>query len=166
MKLILRVYLPSQKAQNTKRSTSTWLDVYYAWAKVRNKKSDLERPHESRIGLDFVPKFCPIVFFKFWSIRLIRNRMAFSGNFGKIDPRFYFEVFQRFRFFKISKNFKINLGLFIPNCLQTHAITNTNTLTACFKAFVLHIKYPSDTKMLHTANCRMLKANVNAIRKC
>ena len=43
--------------------------------------------------------------------------MDFSGNFGKIDPRFYFEVFQ------------ITLtafGLFIPNCPQTHAITNTN----------------------------------------
>ena len=33
---------------NTKRSTSTWLNVYHAWAKVRNKKSDLESypPHE------------------------------------------------------------------------------------------------------------------------
>ena len=47
-----------------------------------------------QIGFDSVPKFCPIVFFKFWSIRLIRNCMAFSG-------------------------------LFIPNCPQTHAITNT-----------------------------------------
>ena len=51
--------------------------------------------------------------------------MAFSGNFGKIDPRFYFEVFQ------ILKNFKMNLGLFIPNCPQTHAITNTYTVQFC-----------------------------------
>ena len=47
--------------------------------------------------------------------------MVFSGNFGKIDPRFYFEVFQI-----ALTAFKMNLGLFIPNCPQTHAITNTN----------------------------------------
>ena len=28
----------------------------------------------------------------------------------------------------ILKNFKMNLGLFIPNCPQTHAITNTNNI--------------------------------------
>ena len=28
----------------------------------------------------------------------------------------------------ILKNFKMNLGLFIPNCPQTHAITNTNNM--------------------------------------
>ena len=44
--------------------------------------------------------------------------MAFSGNFGKIDPRFYFE------------DFKMNLGLFFPNWPQTHAIT-------------IHISHPS-----------------------
>ena len=36
------------KSTNMKRSTSTWLNVYHAWAKVRNKKSDLESypPHK------------------------------------------------------------------------------------------------------------------------
>ena len=36
------------ESTNTKRSTSTWLNVYHAWAKARNKKSDLESypPHE------------------------------------------------------------------------------------------------------------------------
>ena len=120
MKLILRVYLPSQRllcmGQSEEQETRPW------------------KLSSSRIGLDFVPKYCPIVFFKFWSIRLIRNRMAFSGNFGKIDPRFYFEVFRNRpnAVRAISKNFKMNLGLFIPNCPQTHAITNTN----CFAVMI------------------------------
>ena len=55
-------------------------------------------------------------------MRLTRNSIALSGNFGKIDPRIHFDV-------KILKNVKIDLGLFFPNCPQSHAITSTNYIS-------------------------------------
>ena len=52
--------------------------------------------------------------------------MALWGNFGKIDPRIHFDVFQITLFRAILKNVKIDLGLLFPNCPQSHAITSTN----------------------------------------
>ena len=61
-------------------------------------------------------------------MRLTRNSIALLGNFGKIDPRIHFDVFQITLTYvrAILKNIKIDLGLFFPNCPQSHAITSTN----------------------------------------
>ena len=63
-------------------------------------------------------------------MRLTRNSIALSGNFGKIDPRIHFDVFQITLTYvrAILKNVKIDLGLFFPNCPQSHAITSTNSM--------------------------------------
>ena len=63
-------------------------------------------------------------------MRLTRNSIALSGNFGKIDPRIHFDVFQITLTYvrAILKNVKIDLGLFFPNCPQSHAITSTKRL--------------------------------------
>ena len=42
------------ESTNTKRRTSTWLKVYHAWAKVRNKKSDQTHELDSILCQNFV----------------------------------------------------------------------------------------------------------------
>ena len=67
-------------------------------------------------------------------MRLTRNSIALSGNFGKIDPRIHFDVFQITLTYvrAILKDVKIDLGLFFPNCPQSHAITSTNVMVSIF----------------------------------
>ena len=57
-------------------------------------------------------------------MRLTRDHVTFSGNFRKIDPRIRFDVFQITLSYVrvILKDVKTDLGLFFPNCSQSHAI--------------------------------------------
>ena len=89
-------------------------------------------------------------------MRLTRNKIALSGNFGKIDPRIHFDVFQITLTYvrAILKKVKIDLGLFFPNCPQSHAITSTN----------YHCNLPSKKKInwfseILKSNCFEIKSN-------
>ena len=83
------------ESTTTKRSTSTWLNVYHAWAKVRNKNPTLKVILLLTNWTRFCAKISSYSVLQILIHTINSESHGFFGQFWENRPsRFYFEVFQ------------------------------------------------------------------------